>query len=62
MTVGVEFTATCPCGHPDAAWRTFMQEPPGSSGGDYLCEQLPTYRVECACCGGTSVVQETGSS
>lgn len=48
---GVEFTAACPCGHPDAAWRTFLQEEPGASADDYLADQLPHYRVECAWCG-----------
>lgn len=48
---GVEFTAACPCGHPDAAWRTFLREAPGASADDYLADQLPHYRVECSWCG-----------
>ena len=59
MSNGVEFTAACPCGHPDAAWLTFLQEVPGGPGSDYLSEQLPTYRVECAWCAAAPVGDTT---
>ena len=49
MTEGVDFLAPCAEGHPDAHWRTALQQVAGA-GDDYLGPVAPVHLVQCDRC------------
>lgn len=47
----LEFTAPCPCGHPDAGWAAVRRPVVGEAADDYLADQHTHYVLHCTRCG-----------